>query len=346
MNCQIDLKKQKAGFKNYEFLLFDSIQSLVGEIKKREFESGLSRLIAGYSWEWKSNKDKSAYDIVIGDISLKWNGTNKDWINSKGAINEVGCIHTTQGYDLNYTGIIFGKEISYDKDKNEIIIKKENYFDKNGKQSIKAPEELKSFIVNIYKTIMLRGIKGTYVYVCDPELKAYFEKHIPKKEIKQVNTIELLKFDEIEPFKNAIPFLDLQAAAGNFSGPQVVEDLQWVKVPIGVKVTEDMFVCQIIGESMNKVIPNKSYCLFRKDRGGSRNGQIVLVESTDTYDTELGSSYTIKEYHSKKHEDEEGWRHETITLKPKSIDSSYENIVLRNDDVLKFEVVGLFVKII
>ena len=92
----------------------------------------------------------------------------------------MGCIHTTQGYDLNYSGIIFGNEISFDPLTNKIIINEDNYFDKNGKQTIKDPKELKTFIVNIYKTIMLRGIKGTYVYVCDPSLKKYFESFITK----------------------------------------------------------------------------------------------------------------------------------------------------------------------
>jgi uncharacterized protein len=166
--------------KEYEFILFDSLETMRQQIELRDSESGLSRLIAGYSWEWKSKKDKNTFDIQIGTVQLRWNSKTNDWINSKDSINEVGCIHTTQGYDLNYSGIIFGNEISYDPDSQEIVVKKENYFDRNGKQSIKDPRELKDFILNIYKTIMLRGIKGTYVYVCDPQLKAYLEHFIPK----------------------------------------------------------------------------------------------------------------------------------------------------------------------
>ena len=93
---------------------------------------------------------------------------------------KLDVIHTTQGYDLNYSGIIFGNEISFNHETKEIIVKEENYFDKNGKQSIKDPKELKTFILNIYKTIMLRGIKGTYIYVCDPLLKLHFESFVPK----------------------------------------------------------------------------------------------------------------------------------------------------------------------
>jgi DUF2075 family protein len=65
---------------------------------------------------------ENTFDIVIGDVKLKWNSVSDDWINTENSVNEVGCIHTTQGYDLNYTGIIFGNEISYDKLNNQIII--------------------------------------------------------------------------------------------------------------------------------------------------------------------------------------------------------------------------------
>lgn len=164
---------------NYEFSLVEDFNKLVEIIKKKDDEVGLSRLIAGYSWPWVSRKEEGTYDIEIEGIKLKWNSTTNDWINKENSVNEVGCIHTTQGYDLNYAGIIFGKEIGYDKEKGKIIIKKENYYDRNGKNSIKSEEELKQYILNIYSTIMLRGIKGTFVYVCDPDLREYFKQFIP-----------------------------------------------------------------------------------------------------------------------------------------------------------------------
>ena len=173
LKCKLDKNQGEFNSKDYEFLMFHSLEKMINQITLRNDESGLSRLIAGYSWEWISKKDRYAFDIKINNIELKWNGTSSDWINSKNSINEVGCIHTTQGYDLNYAGVIFGNEISYDKSKDEIVIFEKKYFDKNGKQAIKDPEELKAFIINIYKTIMLRGIKGTYVYVCDKNLRDY-----------------------------------------------------------------------------------------------------------------------------------------------------------------------------
>ena len=340
----VKLKSDSSKFnsKEYEFTMFDSLETMIEQIKLRDKESGLSRLIAGYSWEWKSNKDKNAFDIKIDDIQLKWNGTSNDWINSDGAINEVGCIHTTQGYDLNYSGIIFGNEISFNPETKEIIVKEENYFDKNGKQSIKDPKELKAFILNIYKTIMLRGIKGTYIYVCDPLLKAHFESFVPKYKTDKVGIKTLFKTENIIPFENSIPLYSLKVAAGEFGEIQQVEDVQWLNIPEKIKPSKDLFACQVIGESMNKVIPNGAVCLFRKYSGGSRNGQIVLVENTNMHDSDFGSCYTVKEYESKKYEDEDGCKHQSIILKPLSTDSSYENILLEDEDMTSFKVIGTF----
>ena len=165
-------------FKNYEFYLFNDIDLMIRVLKSREGEFGLSRLVAGYSWPW-ATKQGAKYDIEIQNIKLSWNSINKDWVNSSNAINEVGCIHTTQGYDLNYTGIIFGNEISFDSDTKSIKILPENYHDKNGKQSISDPNELKDFILNIYKTLMLRGIRGTFIFVNDPKLYAFYKQYVP-----------------------------------------------------------------------------------------------------------------------------------------------------------------------
>ncbi|WP_343675141.1 DNA/RNA helicase domain-containing protein [Chitinophaga sp.] len=177
--------------KDYDFQLFDSIEEFVAKIRSRETETRLSRFVAGYAWEWVSLKDPTKFDIIIDRCKLKWNSPLKlkDWINSKNAINEVGCIHTVQGYDLNYAGVIFGNEITYDKSQNEIVVRREHYHDSNGGRTIESTVVLKEFIINVYLTLLQRGMLGTYVYVCDPALKEYFSKHI-KKAVK-LNSISL-----------------------------------------------------------------------------------------------------------------------------------------------------------
>jgi len=340
LDCSLNSQAKIFDSKEYEFVLFDSVSDMVNQIKLREKENGLSRLIAGYSWPWISKNDKSLFDIKIDNEELQWNGVNEDWINSSNAVNEVGCIHTTQGYDLNYAGVIFGNEITYDETENKIVILKEKYFDRNGQVGISDINDLKEFIRNIYKTIMLRGIKGTYVYVCDESLRKYFAEHIAI--FKTESTLDFIPKSEVIPYVNSIPLYDLKAAAGSFSELQTVSDCDWIEIPRRYKASRDLFACTVIGESMNKIIPNGSICLFRKYLGGSRDGQIVLVQHTDIQDPDFGSGYTVKEYRSKKYIDDEQWVHQSITLKPLSNDSTYLNIEISENEVTNLKVIGVF----
>jgi len=163
--------------KEYELKIFDSLADLYEALRLKEEEHGLCRLLSGYSWEWKSQK-ADVPDIELDGLALKWNSTNEDWINSPNSFNEVGCIHTTQGYDLNYTGIIFGTEITFNEEINQIEVIQSNYKDKKGKQGVHEVADLRNYILNIYKTMMLRGMKGTYIYVCDDKLKGYIKEYI------------------------------------------------------------------------------------------------------------------------------------------------------------------------
>ncbi|UTF92207.1 DUF2075 domain-containing protein [Elizabethkingia anophelis] len=327
---------------DYEFYLFDDLSQMIDRIKKKDEFHGLSRMVAGYAWEWVSNKNPEVYDIVIGENQLKWNSATVDWINSTDSINEVGCIHTTQGYDLNYTGIIIGPELDYDFASGKFIVDKKKYKDKNGKNSIPNEEELLDFVINIYKTILQRGIQGTYVYVCNDNLRLLLKQFIqPFNSSTQQNSIQISDI----PSENSIPFYDLNIAAGSFSELQELENIKYIELD-GINNNEDYFACTVKGESMNRIIPNGSICLFKKYSGGSRNGLITLVEGRNITDIEFGSNYTIKEYSSKKVTDEEGWRHEEITLLPKSNDPCLKPIILRDEETIDFNVLGIFVRVL
>ncbi|MCH5686970.1 DUF2075 domain-containing protein [Niabella sp. W65] len=338
------LKDTNAVFKSskYDLILFESLEEMVNHIKLKDEKLGLSRLVAGYSWPWISKTNPTLKDIQIENIQLQWNSTNEDWVNSANAINEVGCIHTTQGYDLNYAGIIFGKEISYDEEKDEIIVLSQNYHDRNGRTGVKDAAELKDFILNIYQTLMLRAIQGTYVYVCDEKLRRYFARHLqnfhqpqsaPEQSIGDENLLR-------------VPLYSLRAAAGTFSAEQHPEDVDTVAIPDKYKTINGLFACTVTGESMNKVIPNGSVCLFSRYTGGSRNGKIVLVELTDRQDPESGSTYTVKEYRSTKTINEEGWEHESITLKPLTNADGYKDIQLSGSELYHLKVIGVFEQVL
>ncbi|ERJ12274.1 DUF2075 domain-containing protein [Haloplasma contractile] len=158
-------------FNDYDVKLYKDIKVMHNDIKELEKQYGLCRLVAGIAWEWK--KDDSEYDFIINGVKLKWNTEAKDWVNSENSINEVGCIHTIQGYDLNYAGVIIGPELSYDKHNNKLVIHEEKYLDTKGKSAIEDKSELVAYIKNIYKTLLTRGIKGTYIYVVDEDLRDY-----------------------------------------------------------------------------------------------------------------------------------------------------------------------------
>ena len=176
-NILRNLQKNRVAFDEYDFLLYSELQQMVNDIQARETEYGLSRIAAGYAWDWKSKEAPESFDIQIQNCRLRWNSTAQDWINSSNAINEVGCIHTVQGYDLNYTGVIIGPELVY---KNDVItFISENYKDRYGTHHSISPEGMLTYIINIYKTLMTRGVRGTYIYACDEGLHDYLAKYIP-----------------------------------------------------------------------------------------------------------------------------------------------------------------------
>jgi DUF2075 family protein/phage repressor protein C with HTH and peptisase S24 domain len=322
--------------------LFDNPEDLVREINEKEKRDGLSRLVAGYAWEWVSKKDKSKFDIKIGNVQVKWNSVAVDWVNSANSINEVGCIHTTQGYDLNYVGVIIGPELDYDFDNKQLVVYKKLYKDKAGKNTITDELILKEYIINIYKTILLRGIKGTYILAVNKNLNKYLSQFIQShsNNIKK-SFIRILE----TPNEKTIPFYDLKVAAGSFSSQQQIENIMYIELSNDKSVNKDFFACTVIGESMNKIIPDGSICLFEKYSGGSRNGKIVLVEMTNFTDPDSGSNYTIKEYMSKKTTSEDGWRHEEIILIPKST-KDYLPISLRDEETIDLKVIGVFIKVL
>ncbi len=172
-------------FEGYDFRMFDSLVEMRAVIHRKDAEVGLSRLLAGYAWAWKTKTDKTAYDIELDGCQLRWNSTQTDWIASPKSVEEVGSIHTVQGYDLNYAGVIIGPDLRYDAVERKLVIDRGSYFDKKGKENNKVlgkkftDDDLLRFITNIYAVLLTRGIRGTYVYVCDPALRAYLRGFIP-----------------------------------------------------------------------------------------------------------------------------------------------------------------------
>lgn len=174
-------------FGDYDLRSFDSVTQMRDEIFRREADVGLSRVVSGYAWEWKSRHDLEAFDIEIEDLRLRWNSTSLDWINSRNALEEVGCIHVVQGYDLNYVGVIIGSDLRFDLEQKRFFIDRKFYFDKRGMQNNKvlgqkfSDDDILKFITQIYAVLMTRGMRGTYVYAHDLGLREYLRQFIPSE---------------------------------------------------------------------------------------------------------------------------------------------------------------------
>jgi DUF2075 family protein len=166
-------------FTNYDFKFFDSFNEMRSAILEKDEQLGLSRILSGFAWKWVSKKDPKKPDIEIESTEVYWNRSEKDWVNSEGSRYEVGSIHTIQGYDLNYAGVVIGKDLGFDPVAKKLIFRRENYFDSKGILNNNmlgiryTDDDILQWIVNIYRVLLTRGIKGTYIYICDDDLREH-----------------------------------------------------------------------------------------------------------------------------------------------------------------------------
>lgn len=174
-------------FNGYDLRFYEDAGQMRRDILKLDAEHGLSRLLAGFAWPWASKNNPAATDIKLDGLELKWNQTAVDWVNSPTSKNEVGSIHTIQGYDLNYAGVIIGNDISYNPLTKQITFSRENYHDVKGRENnaargiVYTDEDVLQWVLNIYRVLLTRGIKGTFIYVCDAELRKLIKQRLEFK---------------------------------------------------------------------------------------------------------------------------------------------------------------------
>ena len=179
-------------FEDFDFRVIDSPTELSELIFEKNKLNNKARLVAGYCWNWISKKNPEAFDIEMPeyDFKMKWNLTKDGmlWIISPESVNEIGCIHTCQGLELDYIGVIIGKDLLV---RNNKIITNPSARAKTD-QSLKGfvnimktkPDEIQQtvskLIKNTYRTLMTIGMKGCYIYCVDQETSEYFQNQIKK----------------------------------------------------------------------------------------------------------------------------------------------------------------------
>ncbi len=160
-----------------------------------------------------------------------------------------------------------------------------------------------------------------------------------------VISITTKESESIKDKKRYIPLYNFYAAAGSFSEMQSEKDFELIEV--GQKYnSNDYFACKVKGDSMNRIIPNNSICVFKKYIGGSRNGKILLIENFNHQDPDFNSAFTVKTYSSERIVTKDSWQHSSIVLRPNSYDKKYENIIISEDNASGMKVVGEFVTVL
>lgn len=173
----------------FEFKIFDDPNEMRKAIKHKDAEGFSARILAGYAWKWTSekdgNKDAQVNDVLVPEyeFAMPWNSRKigSTWAIDASGIDQVGCIHTSQGLEFDYVGVIIGDDLEYNDETSTFYTDYAKYYDKVGKKGLKDdPEELNRLVRNIYRVLMSRGMKGCYIYCTNTETMRYFESCMEK----------------------------------------------------------------------------------------------------------------------------------------------------------------------
>lgn len=175
---------------DYDIRICDSPEEVRELILEKNKINNKSRMVAGYCWNWiKEGKNNSdIHDIQIGDFGMSWNlGSSSTWAIDPESVNEIGCIHTCQGLEFDYVGVIIGEDLRYDDGIITDFTKRartdqslkglKGLYKKNKEEALKIADRI---IKNTYRTLLTRGQKGCYIYCVDKDLQEYLKKRLKK----------------------------------------------------------------------------------------------------------------------------------------------------------------------
>ena len=177
---------------DFDFRVFASPEALRREIVQKNRANNKARMVAGYCWDWNSKKNADIRDVVIPEhgFAMTWNLTKDGgrWMVAPESVNEIGCIHTCQGLEVDYIGVIVGPDLVVERDVIVTRPLKRSKHDKSlsgYKRLLRAdPTEANRkadlIIKNTYRTLMTRGMKGCYVYFTDKAAERLFRSRLTR----------------------------------------------------------------------------------------------------------------------------------------------------------------------
>ena len=186
--------RRNFNLEEYEFKIFDDPQSLYNELSVKNDPSNgtTARIMAGFCWDWSSdlNSDGTPIkDVRIGDFAMPWETHRNlkkvpegyvkwyEWAYRPEGFKQVGCIYTAQGFEFDYAGVIIGSDLKYDKNSHMLITDVSESKDPMLNKA-RLSKNFDTYCRNIYRVLMSRGMKGTYVYCCDESVKEYLNNKL------------------------------------------------------------------------------------------------------------------------------------------------------------------------
>lgn len=179
-----------AGDDNFDFDIVDSPEELDALVRSRQAEGYSARLVAGYCWPWSDPRDDGTLqdDVRIGGWSRPWNAKpnagqltediprSHFWATQGGGIDQVGCIYTAQGFEFDYVGVIFGRDLVY-RPRDGWVGLPDRSYDTGLKRGTDA-ETFTRLVKNTYRVLLSRGLKGCYVHFLDSPTRTFVESRI------------------------------------------------------------------------------------------------------------------------------------------------------------------------
>lgn len=174
---------------DYDVKILNTPEEVRQIILEKNKINNKARMVAGYCWEWsKENKNNSMFhDVQINEFGMSWNlGNSSTWAIDEKSVNEIGCVHTAQGLEFDYVGVIIGNDLRYEngqvitdffqRAKTDKSIKGlKGKYKKNKEEALEIADKI---IKNTYRTLLTRGQKGCYIYCVDKALSDYLKKHL------------------------------------------------------------------------------------------------------------------------------------------------------------------------
>lgn len=301
---------------DFDFQIFEDPNVLFDTIRHKNKINNKSRLVAGYCWNWISKKNKNDYDIVFPEFNFKkqWNlfDDSLPWIMGDESIDQIGCIHTCQGLELDYVGVIIGNDMRYEGNRVVTDVTQRASTDRSVfgyKQMMKdnpekAAHEFDEIIKNTYRTLMTRGMKGCYVYFCDKNLEKHFKDLLDNSETEVTKgpRVEANVNDEVR-YIDYLPLYSIGDACHKFVDGQNVKEEGWIRVE--GELNRTMFVIKAEGNGLAPDIKDGDFCQFRLNPSLIQN-TYVLTNHPGHYDPDYKGENSIKQVHWNHYIDHDG----------------------------------------